>query len=155
EAERLVDDAADQVRPLRRGHDRPVPADQVPDDPLEPRPPLGERQGVELVEVDLAEQQLAVAPDVRGMAVAGRVGQGAAAVGERHQRPPPRCGGSSASRLTSNTSRSTKGMTAGTRTQITTRVPIEPPPSQSSSRVTAASAWRRSSAPRASRAAAA
>ena len=71
QADRLVDDAADQPRALGGGEHGPFARDHAPDDALQPRALLLLREDGDLVEVDLLEQPVPVVADaVRGAVLA-------------------------------------------------------------------------------------
>lgn len=63
EAERLVDDAADEVGPLGGGQDGALAADDVAEDPFQAHAAVGGREGGHLREVDLLQELAAVGAD--------------------------------------------------------------------------------------------
>ena len=84
EADRLVDDAADQPRALGGREDRPLARDHPADDALQPRAPLLLGEDGDLVEVDLLEQPPAVVADAVRGAVLPAAAVGDDAISETH-----------------------------------------------------------------------
>ncbi len=76
QAQGLVHDAADEERAFVRGQHGAFPADDVPQDPLQPDPALGRGEGRHLREVDLLQQLGAVDRDEVALLLpaAGRLG---------------------------------------------------------------------------------
>ena len=74
-ADRLVDDPADQDRPLPGRQDHALPRDQVRQHPLQSDPALVARHPGELLQVDLVQQKLLEPGDLRVVGGRGRIGR--------------------------------------------------------------------------------